>query len=269
MTYRCHVWFVKVMSNRRKVDLNMQSCCQSCGMPLVEAALFGTEKEGQVSVEYCTYCYGEGEFKQPDLTMKEMIEICVPHLKEEGMTEEGARQMLATFLPSLKRWRKSERIEPVVIEKDSFNVIGITTRTSNANELTAQAKIPQLWSAFYEQNVGQQIANHVNHAVTYGLYCDYESDVNGIYSLSLGMEVSAIDEVPKGMAAKIVPAAKYLVFTSEIGPVTEVVIKAWQDIWAWFANSAVERTYTGDFEKYDERCANPNEAQVDIYIAIK
>ncbi|MGE7091557.1 effector binding domain-containing protein [Lysinibacillus sp. NPDC048646] len=247
----------------------MQSYCQSCGMPLVDEALLGTEKGGQVSQDYCTYCYGEGAFKQPDLTVQEMIEIGVPHLKEEGMPEDEARQMLTSFLPSLKRWRKGESIEPFVIEKDSFKVVGVTTRTSNANESTSQAKIPQLWSAFYEQNVVQQISNQVNRAVTYGLYADYESDVNGHYSLTLGMAVSAIDEVPEGMEVKLVPAAKYLVFTSEKGPIPEVVIKAWQDIWAWFANSEVERTYTGDFEKYNERCANPNEAQVDIYIAIK
>ncbi len=269
MTYRCQVWLVIVMTNRRRVDLNMQSQCQSCGMPLVDEKLLGTEKEGQVSQEYCTYCYGEGEFKQPNLTIKEMIEICVPHLKEDGMAEDEARKMLASFLPSLKRWRKSESIKPVVIEKDAFNVVGVTARTSNANESTAQAKIPHLWSAFYEQNITQHISNQVNRAVTYGLYSDYESDVNGHYTLTLGMEVSATDEIPEGMEAKSIPAAKYLVFTSEKGPITEVVIKAWQDIWAWFANSQEERTYTGDFEKYDERCANPNEAQVDIYIAIK
>lgn len=97
MTYRCHVWFVKVNTNRRRVDVNMQSYCQSCGMPLVDEALLGTEKEGQVSQEYCTYCYGEGEFKQPDLTVQEMIEIGVPHLKEEGMAEAEARQMLTSF----------------------------------------------------------------------------------------------------------------------------------------------------------------------------
>ncbi len=71
------------------------------------------------------------------------------------------------------------------------------------------------------------------------------------------------------MVVKTIPAAKYLVFTSEKGSMPDIVIKAWQDIWAWFASSEIERAYTGDFESYDERCANPQEAQVDIYIAIK
>jgi len=246
----------------------MQSYCQSCGMPLVDEALLGTEKEGNKSEDYCTYCYEVGEFKQPNLTVEEMIEICVPHLKEDGMAEEEARQMLTSFLPSLKRWRKHDIQEPVVMNKESFQIVGISARTSNANEITAQAKIPQLWSDFYQQNVAGQIANAVNQ-VTYGLYSDYETDVNGEYSITLGVEVVAADEIPEGMFVKTVPAAKYLVFTSDKGPFEEVVVKAWQDVWAWFASSGVERTYTGDFEMYDERCANPQEAQVDIFIAIK
>ncbi|MFE3574047.1 effector binding domain-containing protein [Lysinibacillus sp. NPDC059133] len=246
----------------------MQSYCQSCGMPLVDEALLGTEKEGRKSEDYCTYCYEVGEFKQPNLTVEEMIEICVPQLKEDGMAEEEARQMLTSFLPSLKRWRKHDIPEPVVMNKELFQIVGISARTSNANEITAQAKIPQLWTNFYQQDVMGQIANAVNQ-VTYGLYSDYETDVNGEYSITLGVEVLTADEIPEGMVVKKVPAAKYLVFTSDKGPFEEVVVKAWQDVWAWFASSGVERTYTGDFEMYDERCANPQEAQVDIYIAIK
>ncbi|WP_308221954.1 MULTISPECIES: effector binding domain-containing protein [unclassified Lysinibacillus] len=246
----------------------MQSYCQSCGMPLVDEALLGTEKEGYKSEDYCTYCYEVGEFKQPNLTVEEMIDFCVPHLKEDGMAEEEARQMLTSFLPSLKRWRKHDIPEPVVMNKESFQIVGISARTSNANEMTAQAKIPQLWSNFYQQNVVGQVANAVNQ-VTYGLYSDYETDVNGEYAITLGLEVLATDEIPEGMVVKTVPAAKYLVFTSDKGPFEEVVVKAWQDVWAWFASSGVERTYTGDFEMYDERCANPQEAQVDIYIAVK
>ncbi len=246
----------------------MQSYCQSCGMPLVSAELLGTEKDGQVSQDYCIYCYELGEFKQPNITVDTMISLCVPHLKEEGMVEEEARQMLASFLPNLKRWRTREVKQPVVKEKQSFRIAGITARTNNANELTPTAKIPQLWTDYFQQNVAGQLFNQVNEGVMYGLYSDYETDVNGDYSITLGVEVSTDKDVPKEMSVKTVPASKYLVFSSEKGSMPDIVIKAWQDIWAWFANAEVERTYTGDFEVYDERC-QPNEAQVDIYIAIK
>ncbi|WP_155593969.1 effector binding domain-containing protein [Lysinibacillus cavernae] len=246
----------------------MQSYCQSCGMPLVDEALLGTEKEGHKSQEYCTYCYEGGEFKQPHLTVEDMIEICVPHLREDGMSEDDARNMMTSFLPSLKRWRKSEWKEPKMVERDSFQIVGISAQTSNAKEITAQAKIPQLWDHFYQQNIVGQIAERKNDNV-YGLYADYETDVNGDYSITLGVEGLNNAETPAGLVVKTIPTAKYLVFTSDKGTMPEVVIQTWQEIWAWFANSGVERTYTGDFELYDERCANPQETQVDIYIAIK
>ncbi|SFG92882.1 Putative zinc ribbon domain-containing protein [Desulfotomaculum arcticum] len=81
-----------------------EKVCQSCGMPLTDDKLLGTEKGGAASKEYCVYCYEDGRFLQPDLTMEAMIEICVPHMKEGGMKEEEARALLNSHLPKLKRW---------------------------------------------------------------------------------------------------------------------------------------------------------------------
>lgn len=80
--------------------------CQSCGMPLNDEALYGTEANGSKTSEYCLYCYGKGVFKQPDLTIEQMIEICVPFMKESGMAEEESRSLLTKHLPMLKRWSK-------------------------------------------------------------------------------------------------------------------------------------------------------------------
>jgi len=74
-------------------------------MPLTDNNLLGTEKGGAQNSEYCVYCYEDGRFKQPDLTMEAMIEICVPRMKEGGMKEEEARAMISGLLPNLKRWR--------------------------------------------------------------------------------------------------------------------------------------------------------------------
>lgn len=159
-------------------------------------------------------------------------------------------------------------IQPIMKEKDSFNIIGITARTSNANEMTANAQIPQLWETYYQQQVFTKIPAASEQPFTYGLYSDYVNGVNGEYSITIGLEANS-EEMAKGLVTKKIPAAKYLVFTSEKGPLPQIVIKAWQDIWAWFEHSETERAYTGDFEVYNESCANPNEAQIDIYIAIK
>ena len=51
--------------------------CQSCGMPLSSAEVLGTNADGSLNEEYCTYCYQHGDFAQ-DCTMDEMIEHCAP-----------------------------------------------------------------------------------------------------------------------------------------------------------------------------------------------
>lgn len=79
--------------------------CQSCGMPLT-SQLLGTEKDGQKSAEYCLYCYENGAYKESGITMEQMIEMCVPHMKAHGMPEEEARKLMNSALPQLKRWQK-------------------------------------------------------------------------------------------------------------------------------------------------------------------
>lgn len=79
--------------------------CQSCGMPLMNEKEFGTNKDGSKNNEYCTYCFEKGDFKG-DMTMEQMIEVCVPHMvaSNPNMSEKEARASLQQFIPTLKRW---------------------------------------------------------------------------------------------------------------------------------------------------------------------
>ncbi|WRS28027.1 zinc ribbon domain-containing protein [Oscillospiraceae bacterium MB08-C2-2] len=81
--------------------------CQSCGMPMNNSTeLYGTEKDGSKSADYCSYCYEKGEFNFHG-SMDEMIEMCVAPMVEHNpsMTNEGAREMMQKFFPMLKRWK--------------------------------------------------------------------------------------------------------------------------------------------------------------------
>lgn len=82
-----------------------QPCfCQSCGMPMTATAQYGTEKDDGISADYCSYCYGEGAFRQPDITMDGMVKLCAHYLVEEGMEEGQAVALVSEQLPGLKRW---------------------------------------------------------------------------------------------------------------------------------------------------------------------
>ena len=81
--------------------------CQSCGMPLENETLCGTNADGSASADYCSYCYQEGHFTQ-DCTMEEMIDFCAKPMAEHtpGLTVEEAKARMRQYFPELKRWKK-------------------------------------------------------------------------------------------------------------------------------------------------------------------
>lgn len=79
--------------------------CQSCGMPLrSDPKGGGTDADGAVSREYCSYCYIGGKFINPDMTIDEMRALVIDKLRERGFPGFVAR-MFAGGLGRLKRWR--------------------------------------------------------------------------------------------------------------------------------------------------------------------
>lgn len=36
--------------------------CQSCGMPIDSEEQLGTNQDGSISLDYCKYCYENGDF---------------------------------------------------------------------------------------------------------------------------------------------------------------------------------------------------------------
>lgn len=83
----------------------MKKICQSCGMEMKEEQ-YGTNADKSLNDEYCVYCYKDGEFTSNG-ALEDMIEECIPFMKEEGMDETQARILLEKEMPKLKRWRKA------------------------------------------------------------------------------------------------------------------------------------------------------------------
>lgn len=150
-----------------------------------------------------------------------------------------------------------------------FTVIGISARTTNAKEMSGEGVIGKQWDRFMKEGLLSKIPNRVDANIL-AVYTDYESDASGAYTFLIGARVSSADTVPQGMVAKKVPAGKYAVFTSERGFVGKVVPETWGRIWATPKSApGGDRAYRADFELYDQRAADPQNAQVDIYIGIK
>lgn len=79
--------------------------CQSCGMPMTKPVDFAMAKEGFHINDYCRFCWVDGAFTNPAMTMQEMQDFCTKELVKQHMPEVKARALMAETLPRLKRWR--------------------------------------------------------------------------------------------------------------------------------------------------------------------
>ncbi|MBL7740855.1 MAG: zinc ribbon domain-containing protein [Chitinophagaceae bacterium] len=81
--------------------------CQSCSMPLDSDAVCGTEKDGSKNHEYCKYCYQDGTFINPSMTLDEMKELVKTQMEKMKM-DSGLISLAVNSLPQLKRWKKEK-----------------------------------------------------------------------------------------------------------------------------------------------------------------
>ena len=81
--------------------------CESCGMPMGETdEMYGTELGGNKSADYCKFCYDNGAFTSPNLTLEEQIEtVAAMMVKDFGFSPEDAKEQCVGGIPTLKRWR--------------------------------------------------------------------------------------------------------------------------------------------------------------------
>ncbi|HPU23788.1 MAG TPA: zinc ribbon domain-containing protein [Candidatus Kapabacteria bacterium] len=81
--------------------------CQSCGMPMSkDPKNGGTEKDGSKSNKYCSYCYQNGNFTNPEIdTPQKMQVFCIQKMREQGMPKFIA-WIFTRGIPKLERWKQ-------------------------------------------------------------------------------------------------------------------------------------------------------------------
>lgn len=85
----------------------MGKVCQSCAMPMNrDPGGGGTEADGSKTDKYCSLCYQDGAFTNPEVTTaKQMQDFCIVHMKQHGMPGLMA-WVLTRPIPRLERWRQ-------------------------------------------------------------------------------------------------------------------------------------------------------------------
>lgn len=145
---------------------------------------------------------------------------------------------------------------------ESFNLIGISVRTSN-DEGKGNIDIPTLWNKFMAEQTIMHIPNKVDQAF-YCVYTDYEGDFRQPYTAVLGCKVSTLETIPEGMIGITIPEANYTKFVAAGNVIEGIVFKTWGEIW----QTELPRAYKADFEVYGEKALNPEHAEVDIFIGL-
>jgi predicted transcriptional regulator YdeE len=162
-------------------------------------------------------------------------------------------------------------MKKTIVQIPELHLVGVTCRTNNASELNPlTAKIGQLIQDYFQKGLSGKIKHRKKPNNTYCVYTNYESDFNGDYTYFVGEEVTSIDEVDAEFESVIIPPQHYVKFTNGPGKMPDVCIEAWQQIWTMPASDfGGKRSYIADFELYDERSYDPQNATLDIYIGIK
>ncbi|KTD47861.1 Transcription activator, effector binding [Legionella quateirensis] len=152
--------------------------------------------------------------------------------------------------------------EPRRVEVDRFNVTGLSVRTINCDEFSPdKARLPLLWEQFFSSGLAETSSDRLNNAAVFGVYSHYDSDENGYYTVTAGLDSTHLSSVLDLTQVEI-KQGSYLVFEAQ-GAFPEVVVQTWERIWVYFRDNTVhKRAFQSDFEQY----SGPN--QIAIYIGI-
>ncbi len=149
------------------------------------------------------------------------------------------------------------------IQLQKFSIIGISVRTTNENGQSSN-DIPALWNKFMVEGIADKIPNKIDSSV-YCIYTEYEKDHTKPYTTIIGCKVENINAIPNGMVGKTFDEENYSKRIAKGNILQGMVFGEWVKIW----NSDLQRTFTADFEVYGEKAKNPENAEVDIFVAVK
>jgi len=149
-----------------------------------------------------------------------------------------------------------------IIELSDFKLIGLRLDKKTTNS-GGQSNIDcgNLWQKFEKGDFASRISNKIGDEI-YAVYYDYESDYTKPFSYFIGCRVKINSVLAPGMDTLIIPEQSYTKFIAK-GKMPGCISNSWKDIW----DSKIRRTYKYDFEVYDERSKDWDNAIVDIFVS--
>jgi len=158
-------------------------------------------------------------------------------------------------------------IEPRFEERDEFVIAGYRKHTKDGFNVIGES--------WFELKSNMDAIKRKNEHTMYGVE-DYSEEFSSeplAFYYMAGVEVDKDEILPEGMYRKVVPKAKYAVFTVNGNNSNGEIGKAFQYIYfVWLPNSeyCIDENALFDFEYYDERWdCQFGAAQMDIYVPVR
>ncbi|MDP4301517.1 GyrI-like domain-containing protein [Leptothrix discophora] len=150
-------------------------------------------------------------------------------------------------------------IEPAIIQKPAFTVVGMAISTR-----ALSGEIPALWGSFGPRI--DEVADMAEPQVSYGIMENFDAS-QGTLDYMAAVSVTSTENAPLGMVTRTIAAQTYAVFQARLHGLGE----AFGDIFnQWLPNAPYEQLAAPYFERYDESFDPGNaESVVEIYIPVK
>lgn len=150
-------------------------------------------------------------------------------------------------------------MEPKIVRKEAFTVVGISTRAHLENN-----PIPQLWMELGPR--AGEIQHFVQPGAAYGLTTSFEPET-GEFDYVAGFGVERVEDLPQGMDSWDVPEATYAAFTCTLPTMPQAYQFAYH---TWLPASGYQRAPGYEFEFYDEQFdAQDPDSEMQFFIPIE
>lgn len=167
-------------------------------------------------------------------------------------------------------------MEPtMIIERDPIILLGFSffgDPFATSAGWTEENEIGRLWSRFmaYTTQQGDRIKHVKDNTVFYEVHVENEETAfKGHYEVFVGVEVEKLEDVPVEVLIKMLPPAKYAVFTLK----GEQITSDWPSmIYEWMLGSGYHQAHKYGFQLYDARfkgLENLDESELDAYVPIR
>jgi AraC family transcriptional regulator len=166
-------------------------------------------------------------------------------------------------------------VDPQLVDRDQINLVGLSffgDPFKFSGGWSEENEIGRLWKRFmtYLGEVGDQIRHVKPGGGFYELHIDHpEMELTGEFEIFVGVEVDRLEDVPVRLSIKILPPAKYAVFTFT----GQDIVADWSaELQAWLTTSGYQRAYAYGFQLYDERFKGMDridESVLDMYVPVR